>query len=150
MKAPIGETTGTHSGCRLETRPKSEEGSAATASRMMTSSGFESYSTDTFPIMSSESICQRCGRFNPVWTAPSPLWNFVMRGGSINGIERYCVVCPSCFVLLAEERGVLATGWRLTASNLEMLPLETVTPSGRVWNPVTWLWDDPNQRNDED
>ena len=73
-----------------------------------------------------------------------------MRGGSINGVERYGVVCPSCFVLLAEERGVLATGWRLTASNLEMLPLETVTPSGRVWNPVTWLWDDPNQRNDED
>ena len=92
--------------------------------------------------MSSESICQRCGGLNPVWTAPSPLWNFVMRGGSISGIETYSVVCPSCFAILAEIAESGATLWKFDATDVKV-PLETVTPSGRVWNPETWLWDDP-------
>lgn len=93
--------------------------------------------------MSDESVCQNCGGFNPVWTAPSPLWNYVMRGGSINGIEAISVVCPSCFVLLAEERTTGATMWRFEAVDITA-ELETVTPTGRVWNPKTWLWDDWN------
>lgn len=88
-----------------------------------------------------ESICQRCGGFNPVWTAPSPLWNFVMRGGSINGIEVFSVVCPSCFVKLANKAGAGATMWRFEAVNVTA-ELETVTPTGRVWNSETWLWDE--------
>jgi hypothetical protein len=79
-----------------------------------------------------EDSCQRCGGANPVWTAPSPLWNAVIREGSINGVETYSVVCPSCFAALAEEQGIAVSAWRFY-----------VTPTGRVWNPETWLWDDP-------
>lgn len=35
--------------------------------------------------------CQACGRENPVWFAPSPVWNRVV--GS-----RYGVLCPTCFL----------------------------------------------------
>lgn len=88
-----------------------------------------------------ESICGWCGGDNPVWTAPSPLWNEVMRGGDINGRDLFSgVVCPSCFAKLASREGI-ADGWRLTARVVHV-ELKTVTPSGRVWNPDTWLWDD--------
>lgn len=76
-----------------------------------------------------------------MWTAPSPLWNQVMRGGDINGVELHGgVVCPSCFAALAEEAGV-AQSWRFTAEVIHA-ELQTVTPSGRVWNDATWLWED--------
>jgi hypothetical protein len=88
-----------------------------------------------------ESYCGRCGGPNIVWTAPSPLWNAVIRGGSINGDEIYGVVCPTCFAVLAEHAGI-ARGWQLHARKV-MVPLETVTPSGRVWNEKTWMFDDP-------
>lgn len=94
--------------------------------------------------MSDESVCQRCNGFNPVWTAPSPLWNYVMRGGSIDGIEVFSVVCPSCFVILARERGIDATGWRFQAMDVTV-ELETVTPTGRVWNPETWMFEEKNE-----
>lgn len=86
-----------------------------------------------------ESYCHRCKGPNFVWAAPSPLWNAVMRGGSIDGPWRYEeIICPTCFVVLAQEAGV-ADGWRLSAENVRV-QLETTTPSGRVWNPDTWLW----------
>lgn len=83
--------------------------------------------------------CNRCGGRNIQWSAPSPLWNEVMRGGSINGIPLFndCV-CPICFVLLAEEQGI-ASRWRLHAERVAV-PLETVTPTGRIWDEKTWLW----------
>lgn len=89
-----------------------------------------------------EAFCGRCGGTNPQWVAPSPLWNAVMRGGSINGGQELCggIVCPSCFANLATEAGI-ANDWRLTAEDVRA-PLETVTPSGRVWNSETWLWED--------
>lgn len=83
-----------------------------------------------------EAICQRCGGPNIVWFAPSPLWNAVMRGGSINGDEEHGIVCPICFAALAEERGI-ATCWRLDAEAVNV-ELETVTPSGRVWDGRRW------------
>jgi hypothetical protein len=83
--------------------------------------------------------CRRCGANNPPWSAPSPLWNAVMRGGSINGDALYDdMVCASCFMILAEEQGA-ATLWRVSAEVVKV-PLETVTPSGRVWDEQTWLW----------
>lgn len=83
--------------------------------------------------------CQRCGGENPSWSAPSPLWNAVMRGGSINdGPEFGDMVCAACFMVRAEERGVANT-WRLVAVNVNV-ELETVTPSGRVWDAEKWLW----------
>lgn len=52
-----------------------------------------------------EAACQRCGRPNPVWSAPNDLWNAVM--GDESGI-----VCPSCFAAQAEDQGDVTTGWR--------------------------------------
>lgn len=88
-----------------------------------------------------ESRCERCFGPNPVWVAPSPLWNEVLRGGDINGGEELSFVCPSCFAGLAEEKGI-ACDWRLQAVTVRR-PLQTVTPSGRVWNEKTWLFDEP-------
>lgn len=89
-----------------------------------------------------ESYCHRCGGPNVVWTVPSPLWNQVMRGGDINGPELHDgIVCPACFVYLAEQ-GNIATGWRLVPTAVHT-PLQTITPSGRVWDGEKWLWVEP-------
>lgn len=89
-----------------------------------------------------ETHCHRCGGPNIVWSAPSPLWNEVMRGGSINGNEIHDgIVCPICFAVLAKERGI-ADLWKFFAGRVNV-PLETVTPSGRVWDEQTWKWIDP-------
>lgn len=90
-----------------------------------------------------EETCHKCGWPFIHWSAPSPLWNEVMRGGDINaGPEPYMgIICPSCFMQLTEEAGI-ATGWRVYAATVFRI-LPTVTPSGRVWNPETWLYDDP-------
>ncbi len=89
--------------------------------------------------MLDENQCHRCRLVNVVWTAPSPLWNAVMRGGTINGPELFDgIVCPACFAELAETHGVADT-WRLTAERVHV-ELETVTPSGRTWDSERWLW----------
>jgi hypothetical protein len=86
-----------------------------------------------------ESYCHRCGGPNVSWFAPSPLWNAVMRDGSINGDETFDgIVCPTCFAVLAAEQTV-ASRWRLTAEDVSV-PLETVTPSGRAWDDAAQLW----------
>lgn len=83
--------------------------------------------------------CKRCGAENPAWSAPSPLWNAVMRSGSINGDALYDdMVCATCFMVLA-ERSRTASGWRLCAEVVNA-DLETVTPSGRTWDAKRWLW----------
>lgn len=86
-----------------------------------------------------EDICHRCGGPNVLWTTPSPLWNEVMRAGDINSAEIYDgIVCPTCFIQLAEERGV-GSWWRVHAEQIHK-PLETSTSSGRVWDSETWMW----------
>lgn len=90
----------------------------------------------------SESVCHRCAGPNVSWSAPSPLWNAVMRGGSIDGPWEFDeLICPTCFAVLAEERGV-ASGWRIDARDVAV-ELETITPSGRVWSPERMLWVKP-------
>lgn len=89
--------------------------------------------------MHDEAICDRCGGKNPIWVAPSPLWNEVIRGGDINGSEIYQFICPNCFIILAEEKHI-AQGWRLYATDI-FVELQTITPTGRVWNDKTWLFD---------
>lgn len=90
--------------------------------------------------------CHRCGGPNVSWVAPSPLWNQVMRGGDISGTEIHDgIVCPTCFAVLAEERGV-AELWQLAPTKVHV-ELQTVTPSGRVWDEATWMWVDPPQSN---
>lgn len=92
-----------------------------------------------------ETVCRRCGGPNVSWFAPSPLWNAVMRDGSINGPQEFDeLICPTCFAVLAEERGV-ANGWRLTATRVHV-ELETVTPSGRVWDAETDMWRETSAR----
>jgi hypothetical protein len=93
-----------------------------------------------------ESYCHRCRRPNTVWSAPSPLWNAVMRDGSINGVEQFGgIVCLGCFAQLAEGWGV-AGHWYLSARKV-YVGLETVTPSGRVWDEATQLWREPLGRD---
>lgn len=85
--------------------------------------------------------CRRCGGPNRSWHAPSPLWNAVMRGGSIDGAWEFDeLICPTCFMVLAEERGV-AEAWRLDARVVHV-DLELTTPSGRTWDAETDLWRD--------
>ncbi len=100
--------------------------------------------TDTVADPYPESMCHRCGGPNRPWSAPSPLWNEVMRGGSINGDEIYHgIVCPTCFMVLAEEKGV-ADLWHLHPRRVHV-DLEIVTPSGRVWDDKTWMWVEPSE-----
>lgn len=95
------------------------------------------------PAPGDETRCHRCGGPNVIWSAPSPLWNEVMRGGSIANKDEYDgIVCPTCFAVLARERGV-AELWRFHAERVNV-ELETVTPSGRMWNERTWKWLDPH------
>lgn len=83
--------------------------------------------------------CKRCGRRNPSWSAPSPLWNAVMRGGSVDGPPEYGdMVCATCFMVLAEEKGI-ACGFRVVADVVHV-ELETVTPSGRAWDTESGMW----------
>lgn len=88
--------------------------------------------------------CRRCGAANPPWSAPSPLWNAVMRGGSIDGPWQHEeIICPNCFIAIAEGQGA-AEIWRVSAERVNV-PLEMVTPSGRVWDDQRWLWSEmPN------
>jgi hypothetical protein len=96
-----------------------------------------------------ESYCHRCGGPNVAWSAPSPLWNAVMRGESINGDDEYDgIVCPTCFALLAEER-VDAELWRLTAVRVDADLVVNTTPSGRVWDGDAWLWIGPRFVEDD-
>lgn len=59
-----------------------------------------------------EGICRDCGGHNPVWFAPSPVWNLVMGGKDAKG-DPGGVICPVCFTKRAENNGVKPTGWEL-------------------------------------
>jgi hypothetical protein len=88
--------------------------------------------------------CQKCGHGNPSWSAPSPLWNAVIRGGSIDGEPLFGdMVCASCFMELAEQAGI-ASNWRVDAQRVNV-PLETTTPTGREWDADQWLWMHPDE-----
>lgn len=93
--------------------------------------------------MPKETPCNRCeGPCGDYWTAPSPLWNYVMRDDDIDGPWQYGeIICAQCFMLLTEEKIGRPVRWRLYAEDINV-PLQTVTPSGRIWNPETWLWED--------
>ena len=89
--------------------------------------------------MIDESYCHLCLGPNIIWSAPSPLWNKVMRGDDIDAEDLYDgIVCPVCFATLAQKAGI-AFGWRLVPSQV-FVDLKTTTPSGRVWNEEEFLW----------
>jgi hypothetical protein len=119
-------------------------GSPITITPCATTTPHDRHSSDEGP----EATCRRCGGPNITWSAPSPLWNAVMRGGDINADDDFGgIVCPVCFGQLAQERGV-ASMWRLDAEHVQV-KLPTVTPSGRVWDPQRWLWRAPDASTDE-
>lgn len=57
-------------------------------------------------------LCQDCERENPVWFAPSPLWNLVM-GGPDAKDDPGGIICPNCFIKRAEAAGQTPTAWVL-------------------------------------
>lgn len=65
--------------------------------------------------MSEEGLCDFCGKRYPVWVAPNALWNAVVRerrDGFPQLNEPF--LCPTCFLVLAEERAVMQpTAWAL-------------------------------------
>lgn len=48
-------------------------------------------------------ICQKCGTDNPVWFAPSPIWNCLM-GGPDATDDPGGVLCPTCFMALDDDQ----------------------------------------------
>ena len=84
-----------------------------------------------------ESYCHRCKGPNVSWAAPSPLWNAVMRRGDSRLWNE--IICPTCFVTLAEQAGI-AADWRIYAQT-ELQAVPPVSRDGRIWNQHTWLWE---------
>lgn len=93
---------------------------------------------DMSDVLGFDSWCRRCTGYNPCWVAPSPLWNAVMRehGG---GPEKFSgIVCPGCFVQLAQEAGI-AEIWRLYTPDPQ-IKLELTDREGWIWDQDTWLY----------
>lgn len=57
--------------------------------------------------------CDDCARPNPVWFAPSDLWNYVV-GGPDAAEDPGGMLCPCCFIVRAEAAGVVPSAWVLT------------------------------------
>ena len=60
-----------------------------------------------------EDACERCGRLNVVWFTRNELWNRIP--------PTHDILCPCCFVQLAEESGLVPTGWLLIPEDLDLL-----------------------------
>lgn len=113
--------------------------SSATARIRAVLSDFRTLSERYKALDDTEAKCRRCFTKFTHWSAPSPLWNLVMRGNHINNEEPYGgIICITCFIDIA---GDLASGWRVHAEKVNG-ELKLVTPSGRVWNGETWLWEE--------
>jgi hypothetical protein len=58
-----------------------------------------------------EHVCERCHGANIVWFVDSALWN------RVHGI--FDILCPTCFVCLAEAAGIRPTSWQLAPEHHE-------------------------------
>ena len=58
---------------------------------------------------SQESVCERCKGVNVVWFVNSELWNKYAKDHDI--------ICPLCFIELAESQGYEPTAWELVPEN---------------------------------
>lgn len=54
-----------------------------------------------------EDFCDKCKRPNITWFADNDVWNRVVDNVGI-------ILCPVCFVQMAEEKGVSCTSWRVS------------------------------------
>lgn len=60
-----------------------------------------------------EQTCEKCGGSNIVWFAPNELWNaHAMAKG-------FGILCPVCFVNLAEADGFRPTAWKVQPESYE-------------------------------
>lgn len=59
-----------------------------------------------------EDFCERCHRPNVTWFAPSDLWNKAAG-------DRHDILCPVCFVQLAEAYGIRPTAWKVAPEEHE-------------------------------
>jgi hypothetical protein len=79
-----------------------------------------------------EAFCDRCGRANAVWFAPSEIWNRAVPNGGI--------LCPVCFIAAAEKAGIQPPAW-------EIRPERETAPCAIVRFPALppiseWRWGD--------
>lgn len=58
-----------------------------------------------------ELLCEVCDRDYPIWYAPNPLWNKVMRWpDGREASEKIGFICPTCFAMEAERLGIRPKG----------------------------------------
>ena len=65
-----------------------------------------------------ELLCEDCGRDYAVWFAPNDLWNRV-RGHHGGGM-----ICPTCFTMEAERKGIVPTAWKIDIENASSLEID--------------------------
>ena len=58
-----------------------------------------------------ENWCHLCGGKNINWYADNDLWNEVIPSDMKPSSQ---IICPICFVKLAEKKGIILTAWRLS------------------------------------
>jgi hypothetical protein len=78
--------------------------------------------------------CQVCGRGYAVWFAPSDLWNAVMRGGVRANPDEVAFICPTCFCLDAETKGILPTAWCVSQEESGMVAMQAALDAERARN----------------
>lgn len=72
-----------------------------------------------------ELLCMVCGVEHPVWYAPNDIWNAVMRWpDGREASEKIPFICPTCFVIEAERRGIKGAAWQLTIERTPKLKSE--------------------------
>jgi hypothetical protein len=62
--------------------------------------------------------CERCDSEYVVWFAPNAIWNLVVREHTPIG-RREPFLCPTCFTVLAESRGV-KVAWMVAPEDTEL------------------------------
>lgn len=62
-----------------------------------------------------EDWCEICGKPNVIWFTDSEVWNKVVRDRNLPEI-----LCPVCFIKLAENYGIKNTGWKLVPENSQV------------------------------
>jgi hypothetical protein len=79
-------------------------------------------------------VCERCHGSNVTWFAPSDIWN------AAHG--DFDILCPVCFVTLAEHSGISATAWKIAPEDLaaqdEILRLRTALAGLEAMYVYTW------------
>ena len=61
-----------------------------------------------------EGVCEVCNEDYPIWFAPNPLWNRIMRHpDGREASQKIHFICPRCFIKQAEALGKAPRVWEL-------------------------------------